>query len=507
MHMQLLRNDKVVAFDRTNIGPSNISLPAGKCHHGGNKTPPDDNCTAHSVEYDVASNSIRPVLVLSDFWCSSASVSPAGTVIQTGGYGEGTRVVRRFSPCNDAECDWEEIKYGLTRPRWYSTDHILPDGRQIIVGGRRAFNYEFFPKSGPADAVYSLPFLAQTTDPGQGAENNLYPFVLLNVDGNLFIFANNRAILLDYVNNIVVRQYPEIPGGEPRNYPSSGSAVLLPLKNLKGSTTMAEVLVCGGSPKDAYYNARRNIFVGALNTCGRIVITDPNPVWITEEMPFPRVMGDMVILPTGNVLIINGATNGAAGWDLARNPAFHPVLYRPDGPPRSRFDLQNPNKIPRMYHSTAVLITDGRVLVAGSNPHATYKFTNVAFPTELSMEAFSPSYLDPKYAALRPEILSPASQSWLSYGEVVSVQFKVSGKVDLNSVKVTMVSPAFSTHSFSMNQRLLVLNIVKVKAAGEELYGIDVVAPDSGNLAPSGYYLLFVVHREIPSKGIWVHIQ
>lgn len=51
-------------------------------------------------------------------------------------------------------------------------------------------------------------------------------------------------------------------------------------------------------------------------------ITSQNPQWQMEDMPGPRVMGDMVILPTAQILIINGAKNGTAGWQLAREPAL-----------------------------------------------------------------------------------------------------------------------------------------------------------------------------------------
>ncbi|MBA0789311.1 hypothetical protein Gotri_025053, partial [Gossypium trilobum] len=283
----------------------------------------------------------------------------------------------------------------------------------------------------------------------KGIENNLYPFVFLNVDGNLFIFANNRAILFDYVNNIVVKKYPMIPGCEPRSYPSTGSAVLLPLKNLKAAAIEAEVLVCGGAPKGSYLQSLK-----------------------------ARVMGDMILLPNGNVLLINGAGSGTAGWEQGRDPVLSPVLYQPDNNTGSRFEVQNPTTIPRMYHSTAALLRDGRVLVSGSNPHAFYNFTGVLFPTELSLEAFSPKY---------------------------TIQVVInSDKVDESSVSVTMFAPAFNTHSFSMNQRLLVLGNEKVTAVGNSMYNVEATTPKSGNLAPSGFYLLFVVHQGIPSQGIWV---
>ncbi|MBA0775676.1 hypothetical protein Gotri_010792 [Gossypium trilobum] len=466
MHMQLLRNDRVVVFDRTDFGPSKLPLPNGKCRNDPSDTALKVDCTAHSVEYDVLTNTFRPLMVQTDVWCSSGAIMPNGNLVQTGGFNDGERRVRTFSPCST--CDWQEAPNGLAAKRWYASNHILPDGRQIVVGGRRQFNYEFVPKTITAN-TFSLPFLSQTSE--RGVENNLYPFVFLNVDGNLFIFANNRAILLDYMKNKVVKTYPTIPGGDPRSYPSTGSAILLPLKNLKAAAIQAEVLVCGGAPKGSYVQAVRGKFIGALNTCARIKITDPNPQWVMETMPLARVMGDMILLPNGNVLLINGAGSGTAGWELA------------------------------------ALLRDGRVLVGGSNPHAFYNLTGVLFPTELSLEAFSPAYLDTKFNNIRPTITAPKSMSGIKYGTKLTVRVVITGKVAKNQVSVTMVAPAFNTHSFSMNQRLLVLGNDKVAALGKATYDIDVTTPRSGNLAPSGFYLLFVVHQGIPSRGIWVKLQ
>ncbi|XP_044510358.1 aldehyde oxidase GLOX-like [Mangifera indica] len=501
MHMQLLNNDRVIMFDRTDFGRSNLSLPDGKCRNDPNDSALKIDCTAHSIEYDVLKNSFRPLMVQTDVWCSSGALMPDGRLVQTGGFNDGEKRVRIFKPCAGTGCDWQEVDNGLAARRWYATNHILPDGRQIVVGGRREFNYEFYPKDA-ASNTYSLPFLVQTNDRGQ--ENNLYPFVHLNVDGHLFIFANNRAILLDYANNKVVKTFPAMPGGDPRCYPSTGSSVLLPLKNLKAAKIDAQVLVCGGAPTGSYTQAGKGKFIKALDTCGRITITDPNPKWVMETMPTARVMGDMTLLPNGNVLIINGAASGTAGWELGRNPVLNPVLYRPDNKPGSRFELQNPTTIPRMYHSTAILLRDGRVLVGGSNPHIYYEFANVLFPTELSLESFSPSYLDSGFSYLRPKILLPSSQTKLQYGKKFAVRFTVSGRVAVDKLSVTMVSPSFTTHSFSMSQRLLVLGSEKVNLVAKSTYSIEVTTPSTGNLAPAGYYLLFVVHQDIPSEGIWV---
>ncbi|CAL5031229.1 unnamed protein product [Urochloa decumbens] len=536
MHMQLLHNDRVILFDRTNA-PSNLTFPAG---HPCRQNPRDQwfknttDCTAHSVEYDVASNTFRALSVFTDTWCSSGYVDPDGTLVQTGGWGEGIRKVRLMPACaagpdtSTGACDWSEKPTDpdvLAAGRWYATNHKLPDGSAIIVGGRDQPNYEFYPKAadGSSDttALTPLQFLSETS------ENSfyLYPFVHLNVDGNLFIFSNNRAILFDYKTGggRVVRSYPTLGDGAPRTNPNAGSSVLLPLKP---NATEAEVLVCGGAPASSNEAVeKRRQFPPALSTCGRIKITDPSPSWAVEAMPSPRVMGDMILLPNGEVLIINGATDGVAGWDKANT--FNPtaVIYRPDLPAGSRFEAQTAAAAgatprPRMYHASAVLLRDGRVLLGGSNPHEFYEFGgNVKFPTEISLEAFSPGYLDASNDQRRPSIVldpslgaAPPAVS-VGYGDQMAVAFRVAVRDPV--VSVTMVAPSFTTHSYAQNQRLLFLEAQVNKAQlpwiggavlPTDAYVASVTMP-TRVLAPPGYYMLFVVNGRIPSKGIWVRIQ
>ncbi|CAN6313351.1 unnamed protein product [Urochloa humidicola] len=515
MHMQLLHNDRVIIFDRTNFGRSNLSLPGGRCRvNPSDQALPAGDCTAHSVEYNAASNSFRPLFLFTDTWCSSGTVAPDGTLVQTGGW----RPTTTRAPCPRAPATAGTAARAATGRR---TRTLSPpaggtpqtDGRAFILGGLNQFSYEFYPKADPSDkSVVHMPFLELTMDP---VLNNLYPFVHLNIDGNLFIFANNRAILLDYKTNTVVRTYPVLAGGDPRNYPSTGSSVLLPLQP---NPTEAEVLVCGGAPKGSYHSGTTRAFVPALATCGRITITDAAPAWVVETMPSPRVMGDMILLPNGaEVAIINGATDGTAGWDGAKTPAFAPVIYRPGRTAGDRFEQQDASGIARMYHSSVVLLRDGRLLVGGSNPHLYYNFSNVAFPTDLSLEAFSPECLDASNDMLRPRILNPsptAKAASVAYGRKMTLKFSVPASESrrrggLGEVSVTMVAPSFTTHSFAMNQRLLLLEVTKVAAVRDRVgtYHASVMMPATAVLAPPGYYMVFVVNGLVPSEGIWVHIQ
>lgn len=386
MHTAVTHYNTVIFLDRTNIGRSEIDLPNGECRENDDELALKKDCTAHSVMFDPSSNSVRALWVQTDPWCSSGQFQGDGTMVQTGGDFEGIKKIRTLVPCGrDDECDWVEERTELSEGRWYATNQILPDGKtQIVIGGRDAYTYEFVPKRNRNEGVFYLKLL-EDTNSAQG--DNMYPYVHLLPSGDLYIFANRDSIVLNYKTDKVVKTFPRIPG-EPRNYPSAGSSVMLPIDQAS-SYTVVEVLVCGGARNRAFTNYRQQY--PASLTCGRMVVTDNDPKWAMEDMPMPRTMGDMIILPMGEVLIINGAENGSQGWGRASNAVLTPVKYATYNA-GNRFETLAASDIPRVYHSTANLLVDGRILLAGSNTHQYYTFTG-RFPTELRIDAFSPPYL------------------------------------------------------------------------------------------------------------------
>lgn len=392
----------------------------------------------------------------------------------------------------------------------YGTQLMLPDGSFVVIGGRAMFSYEYVPPPGQGNPTnIDLPFLQETSDM---LENNLYPFAHLAPDGNIFLFANDRAILFDPKTAKTIRWYPPLKGGS-RNYPSSGMSVLLPidLNALpEGAPIPAEVLVCGGTVPHAFDLAGKHEFPPALKTCARISITKPNDLWTMEDMPMPRTVADMLLLPNGEVLIINGASRGCAGWDFARDPVLSPVLYRPFlDPGPQRFSILKPTTIPRVYHSTSALLQDGSILVAGSNTNAKYFLNGVMFPTEVRVEKFYPPYFDgPK--TNQPIIIGDSVPNVAVYGQKFELQFTVENR-DVamleKDVMVTMYPPPFTTHGFSMNQRLVVLKMEQFEAQQDARVHVTVTMPPSGTVAPPGYYMLFAVHRGVPSKAVWIKLQ
>ncbi|XP_027068473.1 aldehyde oxidase GLOX [Coffea arabica] len=499
MHTAVTHTNTVILLDRTNIGPSRKLLPPHRCRHDPNDPVLKVDCYAHSALLDLTTNSIRPLMILTDTWCSSGQFLPDGTLLSTGGDLDGFTKIRKFTPCTESTpnsasslCDWQELEdIQLSQGRWYATNQILPDGSIIIIGGRASPSVEFYPprKTG----AVNFPFLNEVED---NQMDNLYPYVHLLPNGHLFIFANNKAVMYDYNSHSIVKNYPVLEGG-PRSYPSAGSSAMLALA---GDYSSATVVVCGGAKYGAYLH--RTTDSPANGSCGRIEATGPDPVWEMEDMPFARIMGDMVVLPTGDVVIINGAQAGTQGFELASNPCLNPVLYRPDQPVGLRFMTLNPGVVPRMYHSTANLLPDGRILIAGSNPHYFYNFKR-AFPTELRIESFSPEYLSADKANLRPVFVElPEKVAYgAAFDAVVTVELPVVGVVEVN-----MASAPFATHSFSQGQRLVKLSVTSAIPEGPGRYRIGCVAPPDGRVAPPGYYMVFAVNQGVPSIAQWVHL-
>ncbi|KAK4427039.1 Aldehyde oxidase GLOX1 [Sesamum alatum] len=513
MHMALTRRNTVIMFDQTGSGPSGYRLR--RRHHGtrcGNvrKDLDDSSCYAHSIEYDVLRNRIRPLHIETDTWCSSGSMLSNGTLIQTGGFGTGSRRIRYFEPCRNHNCDWKEGRKLLSNERWYASNLKLPekDDRVIVVGGRGVFTYEFVPKRSPNEKSFNLPFLHQTYDRNEGG-SNLYPIVHLSSDGHLFMFANRDSILFDYKRNRVIKKFPRIPGKGSRSYPSTGSSVILPLHHTNAFRKV-EVMICGGAAAGALSAAKQGRFLNGSRTCGRMVITGNNHRWKMENMPGPRLMHDMITLPTGNVLIINGAKNGCGGWNYASNPALQPYLYKPKKTLGQRFSILKSTKIARMYHSSALLLPDGRVLIAGSNPNNKYTFKNVPHPTELRLQAFVPPQVGKGFNGRRPHNVSintSGKDEIVGYGEEFGVKFLLKEKMSKrlrNEVAFTAYASPFNTHSISMNQRLLVLRGKNIVRSKDGWFSAVVEAPPSPKVAPSGYYMLTVLHNGIPSRSRWI---
>jgi len=201
-------------------------------------------------------------------------------------------------------------------------------------------------------------------------------------------------------------------------------------------------------------------------------------------MAFPRAYHNLTLLPDGQVLVTGGGdTTDAVGLDGAIGPA---ELW---SPVTKSWTTLAAMQTPRLYHSIALLLPDGRVLVGGGG-----RFNGPAAATDqTSIEIFSPPYL---FKGARPVITTAPATT--SYGATMMVPTPDAARIE----SVALVKPGSVTHSFNADQRYVPLSFT---ASGTAL---TVHAPANANLAPPGYYMLFIVDTNgIPSVAKFVRIQ
>jgi hypothetical protein len=155
---------------------------------------------------------------------------------------------------------------------------------------------------------------------------------------------------------------------------------------------------------------------------------------------------------------------------------------------------------PRLYHSTALLLPSGKVLVAGGGQGG--GAVNPTYPNGVldrpNAEIFSPPYLfrAPGAPAARPTITSAPSA--ILYGEQVDVMTPEATDI----VDVTLVSLGSVTHAYNQNQRLCRLDFTRKPDR------VTVTAPASGNVCPPGYYMLFVLNQSgVPSEAKIIRVS
>jgi Galactose oxidase-like, Early set domain len=191
---------------------------------------------------------------------------------------------------------------------------------------------------------------------------------------------------------------------------------------------------------------------------------------------------DTTLLPDGNVLVTGGGTTtGATDTTHAVLPA---ELWSPI---TEAWTTLASMSAPRLYHSEALLLPDGRVLVSGGG-----RFNDDTEPTDqFSAEFYSPPYL---FKGPRPVISSAPSQ--LSYGQNFTVQTPDAARIG----QVSLIRFGSVTHAINMSQRFVPL------AFSISSGSLTITAPANANLAPPGNYMLFLVDTNgIPSVATVVH--
>jgi hypothetical protein len=389
--------------------------------------------------WDPATGSFTSTSRPADIFCAGQSFLADGRMLVAGGkynntVGYGNPYVSIFNP---ASSSWSTSP-PMRRGRWYPTLTTLPSGDVLIISGLD--QYGRVVEEPEVWTPTGLRVLGTRRFPN-------YPRTFVAPNGKVFYAGQQQTT---------------------RYLDPSGTGTW---------TTVAQRLYgvrdYGGA---VMYENGKILYVGGgrtTNTAEIIDLNSPSPRWQwTGSMARPRRQLNATVLPTGEVLV----TGGSSGTGFNDN-ALAVRAAEIWNPHTGKWTLLASNAVNRTYHSTSLLLPDGRILHSGGEGGAK------ALPR--GAELFSPPYL---FKGPRPTITT--APQLVRYG----TSFTVSTAAAANIAKVSLIGIGATTHAFDMGQRLLGLAFQRQTGA------LTITAPANGNIAPPGHYMLFIVSADsVPS--------
>lgn len=383
-----------------------------------------------------------------NIFCAGHAPLPDGTVVIAGGHvdshvGEPRGIL--YDPFTNKWTRTPDMWAG----RWYPTNTTLASGEVVVVSGEMKDSGD----NNPIPEVWQPSTGTWRMLTGANFEIDYYPRQFLAPNGKIFIAT---------------------PAAQSYWLDTEGTGSIAPA----GTKLHHDELTYGG----AVLYERGKILVnggGDPPTAAAEVIdlNQPNPQWrVVAPMNLPRRQHNTTLLPDGTVLVTGGSTGG--GFNNRGAAALPAEMWDPK---TEKWTTWASNSVFRGYHSTAILLPDGRVMVGGGRGSGDY-----------TSQFFSPPYL---FKGDRP-VVTTISES-AGWGGA----FDVGTPNPAAIARVTMLRPGAMTHAFDQNARFLELPFTPTPT------GVRVTAPANANLAPPGYYLVYLLDANgVPSVGKFIAI-
>lgn len=434
------------------IGISAVLLHTGKVLLFGGKYASTDKNTAAYL-YDPVAKTGHEVPAPAAIFCGSVTQLSDGRVLSAGGASpvpKGIVDLWLFNP---------ETEQWLRQPdsplgRYYPTSTRLADGRVLIAAGNQLDGQT----KNPTVEVYTPPAPGETMGKlevvGPSHVTNFYPTQWLMPDGNVLEVSGTKSAYLN-PSGWNWTSLPALPSPI-----GQGTAGLTLPGGPDGST---EVMAIGGRVKSAAQNKTFK-FDYAQRSAG----------WsLGTPMPTARAHMNVVQVPDGSAFGIGG--NSSSLYNVGQQQT---MAYDPDTDTWTNMASQT---MRRAYHSTAILLPDGRIMSAGDTGSGGGR---------QRIDYYSPPYM----FQARPTIASAPNA--VGYGDTFDIQ--TSGPAATQAV---LMAPAATTHAVEMNARRVELAVTPTAS------GLTATAPSSGRLAPPGHYMLFTMTADgTPSTASWIHV-
>jgi hypothetical protein len=403
--------------------------------------------------WNPATNTFTAQPVGSNLFCSGHAMLPNGQLFVAGGHisdAHGLPDANIFNPTTSTWTSMPPMSVG----RWYPTVTELPNGQMLVMAGKDQNGV-----IAKTPEVWNGTSWRQLTNAARSIA--YYPRNFVAPNGKVFLAGEQRASL--YLNTSNAGGWSKVADRlyGVRDY---GAAVM--------------------------YLPGKVLYVGGGRTTATAETIDLNvipSVWQwTGSMAYPRRHLNATVLPTGEVLV-TGGTSGTSFNETSMGVHVAEIW----NPATGVWTQLASNAVNRGYHSTSILLPDGRVLHTGSG-NALDDSGN-AYPDEKNGELFSPPYL---FKGARPTITSAPAEP--SYGATITVATPNAAAI----TKVSLIAIGSVTHAFDFNQRFMWLSFTRTSTA------VSVKLPALKPLAPPGYYMLFILNGNgVPSVGRMIRLH
>lgn len=450
------------------------------------------NCVLNNglCDPDVNGNNDQDIFyATTELFCSGHSLLPDGRLFVAGGSNFGTGELGTASTtifdANPQPSPSPIASSGpvMTNGRWYPSTITLGNGETAILSGAHCAPGQQAPCQ---NYVYNtIPEVLNAAGTSLRSLTNadllvlLYPQLHLASDGRVFYAGPNSGSR--WLNTAGTGSW----GTTVKHYYYSQAPHLLSFRE-SGSSVMYDVdkvMIAGGANPPT-------------NTCETINLTNEVGNWeATGSMQYPRRHLNLTILADGKILATGGTQGEGFDDSCSENVVLPAEVW---DPATGNWTTLASMTYRRQYHSVALLLPDGRVMVGGNTGSEATSPKCKPNDASFQQEIFTPPYLfnSDGTPATRPHIgFAPDT---VNYG----TQFLVTSPSAFNIQKVTMVRLSSVTHSTNMNQRI---NHLTFSRLGQSL---RVNAPANGNQAPPGHYMLFIINSAgVPSVAKIIKIE
>ena len=386
-------------------------------------------------------------------FCAGHTFLPDGRLLVGGGHIANNMGVKDAKIFNPATNGWETIP-DMRTGRWYPTMTTLVNGEvSVVAGADENASGNPFPEVWTGSAWRVL----------GGAPLNMayYPWMHSAPDGRVF---NSGPDSLSWYLN---------PSGSGEWTPAGRSRG--GVREYGGSVMYApgKILIMGGG--------------GPPTNTAEVIDLNTGGGWqLTGSMQYRRRQMSSVQLPNGRVLAIGG-TSGP-GFNDEAEAVLATEMW---DPATGTWTTLASMRTPRLYHSSSVLLPDGRVLTSGGGRCASCTVDH------RDAEFFSPPYLFAADGSPAPRPTITSAPASVAYGQ----SFTVASPDAASIARVTWVRLPAMTHSFNQNHWFNELAFTRTAT------GLTVTAPANAYVAPPGHYMLFVLNGNgVPSVAKAVQV-